>query len=148
MAKTIEVAKQIIEEMSSNFRWRDKKNTMKGGKYEVDALLAIQNSVHTLARRMDQLSAGNTLKACEVCGIQGHSLSECATAESSLRQQVNAVYNQGKLPFNPYSNTYNEGWRHHPNFSYENPNASLNPPSYHQPPPNNQQPQGFQRPPP
>ena len=150
MAKTPEVAKQIIEEMSSNFHWRDKRNTKKGGKYEVYALLAIQNSVHALSRRMDQLSVGNTLKACEVCGIQGHSPSECAAAESSSSQQVNAVYNQGKPPFNPYSNTYNEGWRHHPNFSYKNPNASLNPPSlYHQPPPTyNQQPPGFQKPPP
>ena len=62
----------------------------------MDALLAIQNSVQALARRMDQLSAGNTLKACEVCGIQGHSLSECAAVESLSRQQVNAMYNQGK----------------------------------------------------
>ena len=53
MAKTPEVAKQIIEEISSNIHWRDKRNTKKDGKYEVDALLAIQNSIHALARRMD-----------------------------------------------------------------------------------------------
>ncbi|XP_057529858.1 uncharacterized protein LOC130808399 [Amaranthus tricolor] len=103
---------------------RDKRNTKKGGKYKVDALLANQNSIHALSRRMDQLSVGNTLKVCEVCGIQG------------------------KPPFNPYSNTYNEGWRHHPSFSYKNPNAYLNPPSYHQPLLTyNQQTPGFQKPP-
>ena len=69
--------------MSSNFHWRDNGNIKKGGKYEVDALLAIQNYDQALARRMDQLSVGNTLKACEVCGIQGYSPSDCATAESS-----------------------------------------------------------------
>ena len=117
MAKTLELAKQIIEEMSLNFYWRDKRNNKKGGKYEVDALLAIQNYIPALARRMDQLSAGNTLKACQVCRIQGHSSSECVAVESSSSQQVNAVYNQGKPPFNPYSKTYNEGWKHYPNFS-------------------------------
>ena len=93
------------------------------------------------------MGVGNTLKACEVCGIQGHSPSECAAAESSSSQQVNVVYNQGKPPFNPYFNTYNKGRKYHPNFSYKNPNAPLNPPSYHQLPPTyNQQPPGFQRP--
>ena len=53
MAKTPEVAKQIIEEMSLNFYWRDKRNTKKGRKYKVDAFLAIQNSVHALSRRID-----------------------------------------------------------------------------------------------
>ena len=92
----------------------------------MDVLLAIQNSIHTLARRMDQLSVGNTLKACEVYGIQVLFLLKCAVAESSSSQQVNAVYNQGMPSFNPYSNTYNEGWKHHPNFWYKNSNASSN----------------------
>ena len=68
--------------MSCNCDWRDKRNTKKGGKYEMDALLVIQNYVHALARRMDQLSTGNTLKACDVCGIQGHSPSECTAARA------------------------------------------------------------------
>ena len=42
MVKTHEVAKQIIEEMSSNVHWRKKTNIKKGGTYEVDALFAIR----------------------------------------------------------------------------------------------------------
>ena len=79
MAKILEVAKQIIEKMSSNFHWRDKRNTKKGGKYEVDALLAIQNSVHALSRRMDQLSVGNTLKAFEVVDPRSFPIRVCSS---------------------------------------------------------------------
>ncbi|MED6141902.1 hypothetical protein PIB30_108063, partial [Stylosanthes scabra] len=34
-------------------------------------------------------------------------------------EQVNFVNNQPRPPYNdPHSNTYNPGWRNHPNFSW------------------------------
>ncbi|XP_057250091.1 uncharacterized protein LOC130591172 [Beta vulgaris subsp. vulgaris] len=49
-------------------------------------------------------------------------------------EQANALYNSNpKQPYDPYSNTYNEGWKHNPAFSYKNTQAQLNPP----PPPRN-----------
>ncbi|XP_021775711.1 uncharacterized protein LOC110739563 [Chenopodium quinoa] len=63
-------------------------------------------------------------------------------------EQANALYSSNpKNPYDPYSNFYNEGWKHHPNFSYENTQAQQNPPpsprpnSYNSPP-------GFQKRPP
>ncbi|KAL0416791.1 UNVERIFIED_CONTAM: hypothetical protein Slati_3511000 [Sesamum latifolium] len=44
----------------------------------------------------------------------------------------NFVCHGGKSNFNPYSNTYNPGWRSHPNFSWSN-NQHQGPPGYHQP---------------
>ena len=61
-----------------------------------------------------------TSKACEVCGIQKHLPSECAIAKTSSVHQVNDGSSSRRLPFNPYPNTYNEGWKQHPKFSYKN----------------------------
>ncbi|GFS30263.1 hypothetical protein Acr_00g0011070 [Actinidia rufa] len=49
--------------------------------------------------------------------------------EEALHGQVNAIdhYSQGAR--NPYSNTYNPGWRDHPNFGWRNEGTS-NPPAY------------------
>jgi len=38
-------------------------------------------------------------------------------------EQINALHNYNVRPLNdPYSTTYNLGWRNHPNFSYKAPN--------------------------
>ncbi|XP_021748969.1 uncharacterized protein LOC110714735 [Chenopodium quinoa] len=48
-------------------------------------------------------------------------------------EQVNSFYTTApKRLYDPHSNTYNEGWRNHPNLSYKNTQAQLNSPS---PPP-------------
>ncbi|XP_021714673.1 BCL2/adenovirus E1B 19 kDa protein-interacting protein 3-like [Chenopodium quinoa] len=65
-------------------------------------------------------------------------------------EEANAFYTSNpKRPYDPHSNTYNEGWKNHPNFSYKNTQAQQNPPP---PPPRNNNynaPPGFQpRPPP
>ncbi|XP_021723968.1 uncharacterized protein LOC110691358 [Chenopodium quinoa] len=65
-------------------------------------------------------------------------------------EEANAFYTSNpKRPYDPHSNTYNEGWNNHPNFSYKNTQAQQNPPP---PPPRNNNynaPPGFQpRPPP
>ena len=54
---------------------------------------------------------------CEVCGVPGHVGTECQILAGISVDQVN--YAQG----NPYANTYNPGWKNHPNFSYKNNNA-------------------------
>ncbi|XP_026410589.1 uncharacterized protein LOC113305803 [Papaver somniferum] len=43
-------------------------------------------------------------------------------------EHANAMYqNQQRPRYDPYSNTYNPGWRDHPNFSYANKQAAENP---------------------
>ena len=68
----------------------------------------------------------------------GHSIGECecfnnSVYEDSNLEQVNFVGNQfqGKQGNNPFSNTYNPGWRNHPKFSWNNNNNLV--------------PQGFQK---
>ena len=62
--------------------------------------------------------------SCEVCGGR-HSTIDCQQGKSYSQgcsiEQLNALNNfNGRPQANPYSNTYNPGWRNHPNFSWSN----------------------------
>ncbi|XP_031274922.1 uncharacterized protein LOC116133348 [Pistacia vera] len=50
----------------------------------------------------------------------GHKTDMCPTLQEKGAEQVNAAENFPGPPrqYDPYSNTYNPGWRDHPNFSY------------------------------
>jgi hypothetical protein len=105
----------------------------------MDALtrqLAQMNSGASTANTTKAVNAGNIF-SCEHCGGMDHTTLECQLGrqESGL-DQVNALNNFGRPQNYPYSNTYNSGWRNHPNFSYKN-NPNMVPQQ------NNQNPPGF-----
>ncbi|KAL2470772.1 Uncharacterized protein Adt_38908 [Abeliophyllum distichum] len=52
---------------------------------------------------------------CENCGAN-HSTSDCMLLASP--EQVNFVQNNSHQQYNPYSQTYNPGWKQHPNFRW------------------------------
>jgi hypothetical protein len=78
-----------------------------------------------LALRVEHMCINlNTVAAvssdCEISGTKGHQSAERSLLNETHYEKVN--YTQG----NPYSNTYNPGWRNHPNFSYKNNNPIQN----------------------
>ena len=155
MGKSIDAAKALLEEMASNnYHWSSERATPKraSGVYGVDAVDMLASKVDALAQRFDRLGtpssgshAGSSSGAmfevgalCEICGIQGHVATECQSTFQGV-EQANVMQNFNPRPQNnPYSNTYNPGWRNHPNFSYRNNNPI--PPNASQP-----QPPGFQQ---
>ncbi|XP_021856228.2 uncharacterized protein [Spinacia oleracea] len=129
---------------NDNYHPGGRNSAKKGGKYNVDALTMLTSTVQALSQKFDQFQTGSsTVASCEVCGIQGHIANDCQINNVGLTiEQANALYNNNnqRRPFDPYSNTYNEGWKHNPAFSYKNTEKQLNPP----PPRNNfNQPPGF-----
>ncbi|XP_073152997.1 uncharacterized protein [Henckelia pumila] len=72
------------------------------------------------------MAVGNekTVRACGVCAKVGHATDMCPTIQEGSTEQINAA---GGFPgppqqkYDPYSNTYNPGWKDHPNFRYGNP---------------------------
>ncbi|XP_050217489.1 uncharacterized protein LOC126668326 [Mercurialis annua] len=56
---------------------------------------------------------------CEFCGVFNHSGGECLVTGQALSEQVNYIEGQRQAN-DPYSNTYNPGWRNHPNFGWRN----------------------------
>ncbi|GFZ11445.1 hypothetical protein Acr_22g0008430 [Actinidia rufa] len=92
---------------------------------------------------------------CAVCESKEHDTISCPVIpgiKKALHGQVNAIGHYGQGARNPYSNTYNPGWRDHPKFGWSNEGTS-NPPAYqggfhnpqpYQVPPLPSQPQNYQ----
>ncbi|XP_010667891.1 uncharacterized protein LOC104884885 [Beta vulgaris subsp. vulgaris] len=128
MGKTAAQAQALFEEMTANsYHWSSERSTSKkGSKYEVDAITSLSSKVDALSQQIKNISVG-------------------ANAEMNALQGNNA----NSIPRNdPYSNTFNPGWRNHENFSWSNnqPQAphNSNPPGFQQRqqgPPSQQPPQ-------
>jgi hypothetical protein len=79
-----------------------------------------------IVKRLDALSAGKPINAantclvesCFVCASPMHQAQNCPSMTVfAVMEQVNAFNNFQKPSSGPYSETYNLGWRNHPNFS-------------------------------
>ncbi|XP_020250927.1 uncharacterized protein LOC109828314 [Asparagus officinalis] len=80
----------------------------------------------------------STSISCEICGYVGHSALQCQlgnppSIDTSGNEKVSYVNNFNQKG-DPFSNTYNPGWRNHPNFSYRNPPGNPMPASNFGPP--------------
>ncbi|KAJ9168748.1 hypothetical protein P3X46_020240 [Hevea brasiliensis] len=104
----------------SNERENARKTT---GVLEVDALSMINAQFDQLTRKLEKMQANavGTNSQLEDSYGGGNMNSECNNFNEPSSEQMNYVNNGGnfnqRLSNNPYSNTYNPGWRNHPNFS-------------------------------
>ena len=67
-----------------------------------------------------------TRDPCFICGGTEHQPQECPTLgelRGGNEEHCNALRDY-KKPYNPFSNTYNPGWRNHPNFSWKDSNQA------------------------
>nr|GEU71379.1 hypothetical protein [Tanacetum cinerariifolium] len=56
--------------------------------------------------------------ACSMCGDPSHSVNNCQSWGAPSNEEVNGVY--GNRPLNdPFFESYNPGWRNHPNFHWK-----------------------------
>ncbi|CAN6718905.1 unnamed protein product [Malus baccata var. baccata] len=94
---------------------------------EVSAITELQNQMAYLTTLLSQVVEGpkvQNVSACGVCSMQGHPTDKCPQLiENGGWETLNAVgfgqtYQQRGDPF---SNTYNPGWRDHPNFKWREP---------------------------
>ncbi|XP_042426035.1 uncharacterized protein LOC122013888 [Zingiber officinale] len=129
MNKTLEEAFDIIESVALNHhQWAiERENPVRlAGKYEVSALDSLAAKVDALTYKFENFNVNAVSSIiCEICGVTGHSAMNCqimVTQPTGAQvEQVDAINNYAQKPNNnPYSNTYNPGWRNHPNFSYRN----------------------------
>ena len=128
--KTMEESYTLIEKLAQNHaQWSIDRTPRAGGKHDVDTITMLTAKMEAMQRKIDSLSnqpSGKAIITCNFCGIVGHSALECTQGMASTdldgSEQVNAVWNNNQRR-DPYSNTYNPGWRDHPNFSYRNQNV-------------------------
>ena len=85
-------------------------------------------------RRLKLKGTPQQVKACGICYDDMHPTDSCPT----LQEEVNAVGGFQQRPrYDPYSNTYNPGWKDHPNFRWrdQDQNQQGNPPQARPPAP-------------
>ncbi|XP_017618111.1 uncharacterized protein LOC108462706 [Gossypium arboreum] len=82
-------------------------------KYKVDRIANILNSL--VAKK------AKTARLCRICATPKHTTNACPSLNDDTMAHLDAVGNFPRPPqrrYNPYTNTYNLGWRDHPNLSY------------------------------
>ena len=71
---------------------------------------------------MVNFNSSHSFAPCGLCQGTDHPTTNCPLSfeEEPLYEEANAVSGNYGPNNNPYSNTYNPGWRNHPNFSWRN----------------------------
>ncbi|XP_050217423.1 uncharacterized protein LOC126668261 [Mercurialis annua] len=132
--KTLDKANELIEKLamvSSN--WSSERRRPPAQKAlmkldqskEFEAMKAmnasLQSQVDALKKQVTPQNApvAYVQVGCEHCGDFNHGSSDCYATGQAWSEQVNYVEGQ-RQENDPYSNTYNSGWRNHPNFGWRN----------------------------
>ncbi|KAH9744107.1 hypothetical protein KPL70_003546 [Citrus sinensis] len=130
LAKSYTEAYEILERIANNnYQWPSVRQPVargSAGVHSIDAITALSAQVTSLTNMVKVMTAAPaTIKqvtelSCVYCG-EDHDFDNCP-GNSAL---VNYVGNFNRQPQNnPYSNTYNPGWKQHPNFSWSNQNRN------------------------
>ncbi|CAN6542449.1 unnamed protein product [Malus baccata var. baccata] len=108
---------------------------------EVSAISELQNQMANLTTLLSQVVEGpkvQNVAVCGVCSMHGHLTDKCPQLiENGGWETLNAVGfgNQYQPRNDPFSNTYNPGWRDHPNFKWREPQQGQQQSTYRQQPP-------------
>ena len=130
MSKTPEDAYNLLETMASNnYQWHGERSAPKkaAGMHEVDSWNLLNAKIDMLTKKLEasaKVTNPMAVYSCEYCGgghptlkFQGQPY---GYSQNTSIEQLNALNNFQRNQWNPYSNTYNSGWRNHPNFSWSN----------------------------
>ena len=102
----------------------------KGGIYELKGETKLNMKIDALTKRLhtfgisSSINAANTLTIdnCSICSSPMYSTQNCPSASVFSEypmEQVNAFNDYRKQSNGPFFETYNPGWRNHPNFSWK-----------------------------
>ena len=112
----------IFEKLSQNSRHKNSRR--KKGIYTVDASTETSIQIAQLVKKMDNLTTDlGQMKSWQ----QKVFIGERQVGGPGLEEEKEgqAMNNYNSRPRNdPYSNTYNPGWRNHPNYSWSNNNQT------------------------
>ncbi|XP_019200117.1 PREDICTED: uncharacterized protein LOC109193754 [Ipomoea nil] len=122
--KTPREARDLISIMAANSQQFGCRQDASPRRVNEVNISSIENKLSHLTTLVQQLAVGNMqqVKACGICAATGHQTDMCPTLQYDSCEQANAIggfLGQPQRNYDPYSNTYNPGWRDHPNFSYK-----------------------------
>ncbi|CAN6718919.1 unnamed protein product [Malus baccata var. baccata] len=109
--------------------------------HEVSSTFDLHSQLANLTSIVSQMAEGMKMQGpvvCGVCSFQGHVSEKCPQLiENGGWESANAIgfQSQNQSRHDPYSNTYNPGWRDHPNFKWRVPQQPQNQGGFRQQPP-------------
>ncbi|XP_027157534.1 uncharacterized protein LOC113759168, partial [Coffea eugenioides] len=120
--KTPTEARNLISSMAANAQqFGDRQDNTTRRVNEVSNS-TIEQRLDCLTSLVEKLAIGQMqqLKTCGICYGSSHPTDMCPTLQDDSTEQANAVGFPGppQRRYDPYANTYNPGWRDHPNFNY------------------------------
>ena len=121
--KTPQAARELISTMAANsqqFGFGQEPPSRRVNEVNISSL---DQKISNLTSLVQQMAMGNIqqAKACGICASHNHSTDMCPTLLEDEQEHANSIGGLPGLPqrkHDPYSKTYNPGWRDHPNFSY------------------------------
>jgi hypothetical protein len=125
--KTPEAACQLISNMAANSKQFDTHVDFSNKRVNEVSISNIENKFNDLTSLVRSLACGNVqqVKVCSICSLPEYASDMCPTMQEDNIEHANAVdgaFNgQPQRKYNPFSNTYNPGWRDHLNLRYGNP---------------------------
>ncbi|XP_051115786.1 uncharacterized protein LOC127240953 [Andrographis paniculata] len=120
MNKTPREAWELLNDMAMNSQQFGPRDVV-GVKEAIEVSSPMQQQLNELTAFVRKLAVGNAqVKPCGICGSVEHPMDACPTLREEV--EVNAAGFAPRRAYDPYSNTYNPGWRDHPNFRYGNQN--------------------------
>ncbi|CAN6725445.1 unnamed protein product [Malus baccata var. baccata] len=142
--KTLMAAKILIANRALNAQQYEgvgQRGPLRQQVHEVSSTSNIQSQLANLTSIVSQMAEGMKMQGpmvCGVCSIQGHASEKCPQLiENGGWESANAIgFQSPNQPrHDPYSNTYNPGWRDHPNFKWREPQQSQPQEGFRQQPP-------------
>ncbi|XP_073064091.1 uncharacterized protein [Primulina eburnea] len=123
--KTPQEARALISNMAANAQQFSARQDNPPRQVNEVSVTPIDQKLDSLTSLLEKLVAGQVqqVKTCGVCAMVGHPTDMCPSLQEETTQQANAIGGfpgQPQRRYDPYSNSYNPGWRDHPNFSYKN----------------------------
>ena len=125
------VAREVIKKMAKDSQQCGKRNKKPG----VHAIhTSSQNTLELkfteiadLLKAQASLTQPKIMRNCGICNQTDHYMEACPTLQSGEMEDCNMI-NQAnpQRRYDPYSSTYNPGWRDHPAFKYGNQNNFQN----------------------
>ena len=136
MDKTPTIAKELLANRALNYQQYEGALSSSRRVNEVTSHSTLEDKVNKMSTLLSQVlqvnKGGGASQACGVCSVQGHHSDQCPQLiENGGWESANAIggyqggqggYQGGpqRPRYDPYSNTYNPGWRDHPNFKWGN----------------------------
>ncbi|XP_043817385.1 uncharacterized protein LOC122725032 [Manihot esculenta] len=122
-----EEGKTLISKLAANSRQYGREEDIPRNANEV-SIASLDSKISQLTAAIQQLAAGNNTRTFGICKQAYHPTDMCPILQEG-EQQVNAIrgFNGQQRKYDPFSSTYNSGWRDHPNLSYGNRKQNYQP---------------------